>query len=44
MREINTPYTKKQNLLRQQEQIHFNTKCKNQNANSVRRIVPKHRG
>ena len=29
MKEINTTYTKKQDLLRQQEQIYFNTKYKN---------------
>ena len=28
MREINATYTKKENLLRQQEQIYFNTQCK----------------
>ena len=29
MKEINATYTKKQDLLRQQEQIYFNTKSKN---------------
>ena len=29
MKEINATYTKKQDLLRLQEQIYFNIKCKN---------------
>ena len=34
MREINATYTEKHNLLRQQEQIYFITKCKNPKVKS----------
>ena len=41
MKEINATYTNKQDLLRQQEQIYFNTKCKK--SVNVRGTVAKHR-